>query len=132
MSEVTEKEIDKKSKRGYGMKKSERLTKRLQKCPIEAFLKLIGQRWNHFVLVVILQNEEIRFGKLKKLIPTITKKVLTEKLRELESFGLITRDIQSTVPPQVSYKLTKLGYSLSPFLNLITEIAQSWRLQGII
>jgi DNA-binding HxlR family transcriptional regulator len=114
------------------MKKSENLAKRLSECPVEAFLKLVGQRWNSYILVVLLKNGEIRFGKLKNLIPKITPKVLTEKLRELESYGLIKRDYQPTVPPKVSYKLTKLGYSLSPFLTLISEIAESWREKGFI
>lgn len=114
------------------MKKSENLVKRLAECPVEAFLKLVGQRWSSYILVVLLKNGEIRFGKLKRLIPKITSKVLTEKLRELESFGLVKRDYLPTIPPQVSYKLTELGCSLSPFLNIISEIAESWRIKGII
>lgn len=114
------------------MKKSEKLIERLSGCPVEAFLKLVGQRWSAYILVVLLKNGEIRFGKLKKVIPKITSKVLTEKLRELESFGLVQRDYLPKVPPQVSYKLTELGSSLSPFLNTISEIAESWRAKGII
>lgn len=105
---------------------------RLSGCPVEAFLRLVGQRWNSYILVVLLKNGEMRFGKLKKSISKITQKVLTEKLRELESFGLIDRNYQPTIPPAVSYKLTELGYSLTPFLNLISETAETWRKQGII
>lgn len=114
------------------MKKTEKLIERLEKCPVEAFLKLVGQRWSAYILVVLLKNGETRFGKLKKLIPQITSKVLTEKLRELESAGLVSRDYQPTIPPTVSYKLTKLGDSLSPFLTIISEIAETWRQKGII
>lgn len=114
------------------MKKSEKLTKHLSECPVEAFLKLVGQRWSSYILVVLLKNGKIRFGKLQTLISKITSKVLTEKLRELESFGLVKRDYLPTIPPQVSYSLTELGYSLSPFLNLISEIAEAWRTKGII
>lgn len=114
------------------MKKSEKLIKHLKGCPVEAFLKLVGQRWSSYILVVLLKNGEIRFGKLKTLIPKITAKVLTEKLRELESFGLVRREHVPTIPPQVSYSLTELGCSLSPFLNIISEIAESWRGKGII
>lgn len=114
------------------MKKSDRLIKRLSGCPVEAFLKLVGQRWSSYLLVTLLKSGEIRFGKLKKLIPKITSKVLTDKLRELESCGLVKRDYVPTIPPQVSYQLTELGCSLSPFLNMISEIAESWRVKGII
>jgi DNA-binding HxlR family transcriptional regulator len=114
------------------MKKSEKLTKHLYECPVEAFLKIVGQRWSSYILVVLLKNGELRFGKLKKFIPKITSKVLIEKLRELESSGLVIRDYQTTIPPKVSYKLTELGCSLSPFLALISEIAESWRKQGLI
>lgn len=114
------------------MERSEKLIERLSGCPVEAFLKLVGQRWSSYILVVLLKNGEIRFGKLKKSIVNITSKVLTDKLRELESFGLVKREYLPTVPPQVSYKLTELGSSLSPFLNMISEIAESWRAKGII
>lgn len=114
------------------MKKSEKLAERLQGCPVEAFLKLVGQRWSSYILVVLLKNGRTRFGQLKKLIPQITSKVLTEKLRELEVTGLVERDHQLTIPPTVNYELTKLGYSLSPFLTMITEIAEKWRKKGII
>ncbi len=114
------------------MKKSKNLIERLQGCPVEAFLKLIGQRWNSYILVVLLKNGETRFGQLKKLIPQITSKVLTEKLRELASSGLVNRDHQPTIPPTVIYGLTKLGYSLSPLLTMISKIAEKWRNEGII
>ena len=114
------------------MKKSKNLNQRLQGCPVEAFLRLIGQRWNSYILVVLLQNGRTRFGQLKKLIPQITSKVLTEKLRELEASGLIDRNHQPTIPPTVSYQLTDLGCSLSPLLNMVSEIAINWRNEGII
>lgn len=114
------------------MKKSKQLIERHQGCPVEAFLKLVGQRWSSYILVVLQQNGKTRFGQLKKLIPQITSKVLTEKLRELESSDLVHRDYQTTIPPTVSYKLTKLGTTLSPFLNIVTEIAHEWRKKGRI
>jgi DNA-binding HxlR family transcriptional regulator len=114
------------------MKKSQNLIKRLHDCPVEAFLKLIGQRWSSYILVVLLKNGGTRFGQLKKLIPLITSKVLTDKLRELETSGLVSRDHQPTIPPKVTYELTKLGYSLSPLLNLVSETAHKWRKDGII
>lgn len=111
---------------------SENLQKRLKGCPVEAFLKIVGQRWNSYILLVLLQNGPIRFGKLKGLISAITQKVLTEKLRELEKVGLVHRDFLPTIPPNVSYSLTPMGHSLSPFLEMISEIAHDWREKGHI
>jgi DNA-binding HxlR family transcriptional regulator len=112
--------------------KSKKLDERLQGCPVEAFLKIVGQRWSAYILGTLLRNGVVRFGQLKKLIPTITPKVLTEKLRELETSGLVHRDHQPTIPPTVSYQLTELGGSLAPLLYLIRDTAESWRQQGLI
>ncbi len=114
------------------MSKSKNLQMRLQGCPVEAFLKIVGLRWNSYILLVLLQNGPIRFGQLKRLIPKITQKVLTDKLRELESAGLVHRDHQPTIPPTVIYSLTSLGQSLSPFLETVSNIAHAWRAQGVI
>ena len=114
------------------MEKSKRLMERLEGCPVEAFLKLIGQRWNAYILIVLLQHGETRFGVLKKLIPQITPKVLTDKLRELESSGLVKRDYQPTIPPKVSYKLSTRGKELEPLLMMTREMAMAWRKKGII
>lgn len=114
------------------MKKSDNLIERHKKCPVEAFLKIVGQRWSSYILVVLINNGEMRFGKLKNTIKTISSKVLVEKLRELEAHGLIQRQTISIIPAEVIYSLTELGKSLAPFLRAITEIAESWRARGLI
>lgn len=114
------------------MHPSKKLKERLQGCPVEAFLKIVGLRWNSYILLILSQNGPIRFGKLKNLIPEITQKVLTEKLRELEKTGLVNRDYKPTIPPAVAYSLTELGKSLSPLLNMVSEIAHEWRKEGHI
>lgn len=114
------------------MYKSEKLKERLQGCPVEAFLKIIGLRWNAYILWVLLHHGPTRFGKLKGLISQITQKVLTEKLRELEKIGLVHRDYQSTIPPTVTYSLREKGKDLAPLLEMVSKIAHEWRLEGFL
>jgi DNA-binding HxlR family transcriptional regulator len=109
-----------------------KIEKRLQGCPVEAFLKIIGQRWNAYILHILLINGPLRFGILKKNIPGISQKVLTAKLRELESVKIIHRDYEETVPPKVTYSLTALGITLKPFLETMSDIAHSWRTDGVL
>jgi DNA-binding HxlR family transcriptional regulator len=63
----------------------------------------------------------MRFGKLKRLIPGITQKMLTQQLRELEADGLINRKVYAQVPPRVEYSLTKYGESLEPVWKLLCD-----------
>lgn len=105
---------------------------KLQGCPVEAFLKIIGQRWSSYILHILLLNQRLRFGELKRHIPNISQKVLTEKLRELEKADIIHRDYQNTIPPTVTYSLTKRGKSLSPLLKMISNIAHEWRLESYL
>ncbi len=104
----------------------------LQKCPIDAFLRIIGQRWNSYILHILYVHGPLRFGVLRRQIPAISQKVLTQKLRELERVGIIHREQKETVPPEVTYSLTKLGASLKPLLQTVSKIANEWRSQGKI
>jgi DNA-binding HxlR family transcriptional regulator len=99
-----------------GMKmKSERYN-----CPVEATLGVIGGKWK--VLILWYLKEDIkRFGELKRSIPGITQKVLTQQLRELEADGLINRKVYAQVPPKVEYTLTEYGESLEPILKLMCD-----------
>ena len=58
-----------------------------------------------------------RFGELKKSIGTVSQKVLTAQLRDMEEKGLLTRKVYAEVPPRVEYTLTETGYSLKPILD---------------
>jgi DNA-binding HxlR family transcriptional regulator len=85
-------------------------------CPLEELLCLIGGKWKAIVLWH-LQSGTMRFGQLRKTMPGITQKMLTQQLRELEGDGLITRTIYAEVPPRVEYSLTPLGKALKPLLR---------------
>ena len=61
-----------------------------------------------------------RFGELKKSIGTVSQKVLTAQLRDMEEKGLLTRKVYAEVPPRVEYTLTETGYSLKPILDAMS------------
>ena len=82
-------------------------------CPITASNELIGGKWKTIILYSLL-NGTRRFGEIAVRIPDISRKVLTEQLKELESDGLILREQYKEIPPRVEYSLTELGKSLSP------------------
>ncbi len=85
-------------------------------CPVELTLSLIGSKWK-VLIVRELMGGSRRFGEIKKSMGSISQKVLTTHLREMERSGLLTRKIYAEVPPRVEYTLTDIGYSLKPILD---------------
>ena len=90
-------------------------------CPVETTLTLISDKWKVLILRDLMPGTR-RFGELKKSLGTVSQKVLTAQLREMEGSGLLTRTVYPEVPPRVEYTLTELGYSLKPVLDAM----QSW------
>lgn len=87
-------------------------------CPVAATLELIGGRWKTLILYHLAFGTK-RFGEIAVRIPTISRKVLTEQLKELEKDGLVKRKQYKEIPPRVEYSLTDLGESLSPVMEEI-------------
>ena len=89
------------------------------RCPVRNLLDKIGDRWSMLVLSA-LASGPMRFSAIGRAMPDISKRMLTHTLRTLERDGLVNRDVQPTVPPQVTYSLTLLGESFAdPLLGLI-------------
>lgn len=88
----------------------------LPACPVETTLTLIGDKWKVLILRDLMPGKK-RFGELKKSIGTVSQKVLTAQLRDMEANGLLTRTVYAEVPPRVEYELTELGRSLQPILD---------------
>ena len=89
-------------------------------CPVQATLRVIGGKWK--VLILWNLHEEMRrFSELRRAIPGITQKMLTQQLRELESDGLVHREVYAEVPPRVEYSITDYGRSLGPLLATMCE-----------
>jgi DNA-binding HxlR family transcriptional regulator len=82
-------------------------------CPIAATLGYIGGRWKT-VILYFLSSGKKRFGEIGARLPTISRKVLTQQLKELERDGLVVREEYKEIPPRVEYSLTDLGKSLAP------------------
>lgn len=88
-------------------------------CPVKLTASIIGGKWKPLILFY-LEGGTKRFGELRKLIPGMTKKMLTQHLRELERDGLVNRKVYAVVPPKVEYTLTRHGKSLKPILKLMS------------
>lgn len=95
-------------------------------CPVTAAIALFAGRWKLMILHVLSKNTR-RFGEIQVRVPAISKKVLTEQLRELEADGLISRKQYKELPPRVEYALTDFGKSLCP---LLIDIA-AWKRKNI-
>ncbi|MBD5169303.1 MAG: helix-turn-helix transcriptional regulator [Oscillibacter sp.] len=91
----------------------------LPECPVETTLILIGDKWKVLILRDLMSGSK-RFGELKKSIGSVSQKVLTTQLRQMEGCGLLTRTVYPEVPPHVEYALTDLGYSLKPVLDAMS------------
>lgn len=98
----------------------------LPNCPVETTLMLIGDKWKVLILRDLISGTK-RFGELKKSIGTISQKVLTAQLRDMEEKGLLTRTVYAEVPPRVEYTLTQTGQSLKPVLDAMRKWGEQYK-----
>lgn len=89
-------------------------------CSLELTMDLIGGKWKLIILWHLLQGP-IRFNELRRLLPGITQKMLTNQLRELEEKEIIHREVYPQVPPKVEYSLTEYGFQLEPLLKSMCD-----------
>ena len=100
----------------------------LPACPVETTLTLISDKWKVLILRDLLTGTK-RFGELRKSIGTVSQKVLTSQLRQMEESGLLTRKVYAEVPPRVEYTLTELGYSLKPIMDAMWAWGENYKKQ---
>jgi DNA-binding HxlR family transcriptional regulator len=98
----------------------------LPACPVATMVELIGNKWKLLIIRNLLVRE-YRFGELRKGVPGISQKVLTDNLRALEADGLITRTVYPEVPPRVEYALSDLGNSLRPLFKSMEDWGNSYK-----
>jgi DNA-binding HxlR family transcriptional regulator len=91
-----------------------------QKCPAEMTLDIIGGWWKVLIPWQLLQGER-RFSELFRALHGITQKMLTQQLGELETHGIVHRQVYAQIPPKVEYSLTPLGESLRPVVDAMCE-----------
>lgn len=84
---------------------------------VEATIDVIGGKWKPVMLCHLQNNGRMRMSALKRAIPTITQKMLTQQLRELEKDGIINRIVYDQVPPKVEYELSEYGQTLGKILS---------------
>lgn len=98
----------------------------LPACPVETTLLIIGSKWKVLILRDLMPCTK-RFGELKKSIGSVSQKVLTAQLREMERDGLVVRKVYPEVPPRVEYSLTELGRSLKPILDSMGSWGEGYK-----
>jgi DNA-binding HxlR family transcriptional regulator len=95
------------------------------RCPLELSIDLIGGKWK-CVILWHLRKGTLRFSQLKKRLPGVTQKMLTQQLRDLEENGLIHREVYPVVPPKVEYSLTDEGKVFLPVLKSMYKWGSSY------
>jgi DNA-binding HxlR family transcriptional regulator len=105
-----------------------KLTEPFPGCPVEAALSFIDGKWKGVILHHLMEEGTLRFNELRRRIPSVTQRMLTRQLRELEEDGLIGREVHAVVPPRVDYSLTPLGVSLQPVIAAL----RSWGAEHVL
>ncbi len=91
-------------------------------CPVRHVLDGVGDKWTILVVTALIDGQ-LRFSDLNRMIPDISKRMLTQTLRKLERDGYVERTVTATVPARVDYELTQLGQSLCSALQPLAEWA---------
>ncbi len=100
--------------------------KNLPKCPVETTLELLSSKWKILIIRDLLNGTK-RFGELKSALGTITQKVLTTNLRDMEDKGLVVRKVYNEKPPRVEYTLSDIGYSLGTILDSMADWGSAYK-----
>jgi len=95
-------------------------------CPhFHAAVELVGKRWSG-AIISALNERPRRFGELNEAVPRLSDRLLSQRLRELESAGLVGREVSAGPPTKVTYSLTEKGADLDPALRELREWGQRW------
>ena len=98
----------------------------LPECPVATTVQLIGNKWKLLIIRNLLDCPQ-RFTELKKGVPGISQKVLTDNLRAMEGDGIVSREVFADVPPRVIYSLTDIGQSLLPIIDAMADWGNSYK-----
>ena len=89
-------------------------------CPVSAMQNILMGKWK-FSILWTLSKKTVRFSELQRLMPNVSRGVLTQQLRELEHYKIVHREVYNEVPPRVEYSLTDIGRSFIPVMVNIME-----------
>jgi DNA-binding HxlR family transcriptional regulator len=96
-------------------------------CPFGELLEILARPWTMHILWVLSSNGPARFGVLRRQVEGISSRVLTERLRVLEHKGFVFRDYEPTIPPSVTYGITKRMKDISKVMSDLDELARKWQ-----
>ncbi len=89
-------------------------------------VELIGKRWTGAILFVLLENGPMRFSEVGSAVPDLSDRLLSERMKELESYGIVERRVIGQSPARVEYELTDRGRELAPALRELKAWADRW------
>jgi DNA-binding HxlR family transcriptional regulator len=96
-------------------------------CPrLHEAVELVGKRWTGAILAVMLQCGPMRFSQIAQAVPALSDRLLSERMKELESRGIVTRSVSDGTPMKVSYELTAKGRELAPAMAELKQWADRW------
>ena len=98
-------------------------------CPMAGLLETLTRPWTLHVLWALSHNGPMRFGALRRSIEGVSSRVLTERLRVLEEKGFIYRDYKPSIPPEVTYGLTKRTAEIQEVFAELGRLAQKWKME---
>jgi DNA-binding HxlR family transcriptional regulator len=98
-------------------------------CPMTGLLETLTRPWTLHILWTLSHNGPTRFGALRRSVAGISSRVLTERLRTLEEKGFLYRDYKPTIPPEVTYGLTKRVKDIQKVLADLGKLAQKWQME---
>jgi DNA-binding HxlR family transcriptional regulator len=89
-------------------------------------VELIGRRWTGAIVAVLMDGGSMRFSEISHAVPELSDRLLSERMKELEARGVVTRDVDPGPPVKVVYELTDMGRSLEPALQELKSWARRW------
>ncbi|GKU78037.1 helix-turn-helix domain-containing protein [Paenibacillus sp. L3-i20] len=110
------------------------LHKSIQKCPVEFAIDMMKGKWKILIIWYLQKNQRRRYNEMLRLMPGVSKKVMTQQLQEMELDGIIVRKVYDENPPHVEYYLAPLGEKFIPILEQLYEwgkLVQAHSLQQI-
>ncbi len=101
-------------------------------CPLyHEAIELIGRRWTGAIVAVLLDGGALRFSEIAAAVPQLSDRLLSERMKELEARGLISRDVDQGPPVRVTYRLTAMGRALAPTVDELSVWARDWLVSAL-
>ncbi len=89
-------------------------------------IELIGRRWTGAIVSVLLHRDPLRFGEIAEAVPALSDRLLSERMKELERYGVVVRTVRPGPPVRVEYELTEMGRGLAPAVRELQHWARRW------